>query len=83
MAAGLAGCVPMVKDELPNGDHAITTYVRMQGMTEARDDNLWVARRECHGGVVLVEETHGKDANGTWDRLVYGCTEQAEGSSTR
>ena len=74
MAAALAGCVPMVKDELPNGDHVVTTYVRLQGIAEARDDNLWAARQQCHGGVVLVEETHGVDDNGAWDRLVYGCT---------
>lgn len=74
MAASLAGCVPMTQNDLPNGDHVVTTYVRLQGLAEARDDNLWVARRQCHGGVVLVEETNGVDDNGAWDRLVYGCT---------
>ena len=80
MAASLAGCVPMTLSDLPNGDHVVTTYVRLQGMAEARDDNLWAARQQCHGGgVVLVEETNGTDDNGAWDRLVYGCTAPTRG----
>lgn len=74
MAAALAGCVPMSHENLPNGDHAVTSYVRLQGLTEARDDNLWAARRVCGGGgVVLIDEQTGVDDNGAWDRLVYGC----------
>jgi hypothetical protein len=71
----------MVQADLPNGDHVVTTYVLLQGMTEARDDNLWAARRECRGGVVLVEETNGVDENGAWDRLVYGCAAPTEESA--
>lgn len=81
MAAAVAGCVPMVHGELANGDHVVTTYVRLQGLAEARDDNLWAARRQCGGGVVLVEETHGVDDFGAWDRLVYGCTAPTEQSA--
>jgi hypothetical protein len=81
MAAALAGCVPMVQSDLPNGDHVVTTYVRLQGLAEARDDNLWAARQQCRGGVVLVEETHGVDDFGPWDRLVYGCTARTEESA--
>lgn len=73
LAAALAGCVPMEEGQLPNGDHVITTYVRLQGLSEARDDNLWAARRHCGEGVVLIEESQGVDDNGAWDRLVYGC----------
>ena len=73
----LAGCVPMQEGELPNGDHVVTTYVRLQGLGEARDDNLWVARRQCGGSVVLIDESHGVDDNGAWDRLVYGCAAPA------
>jgi len=69
----LASCVPMVRTDMPNGDHTVTTYVRLQGFEEARDDNLWVARETCHGGVILIEEQHGVDDNGLWDKLVYGC----------
>jgi len=72
-ALALAGCVPMEEGRLPNGDHVVTTYVRLQGLSEARDDNLWAARRHCGGSVVLIDETHGVDDNGAWDRLVYGC----------
>jgi hypothetical protein len=72
--ASLPCCVPMLKDDLPNGDHAVTTYVRLQGFEEARDDNLWAARQTCGArAVVLVDEQHGTDDNGMWDRLVYGC----------
>jgi hypothetical protein len=81
MAAAVAGCVPMMAGDLPNGDHVVTTYVRLQGFAEARDDNLWAARQQCHGGVVLVEETHGVDDNGAWDRLVYGCAVPLEESA--
>ncbi len=64
----------MSQEELPNGDHVVTSYVRLQGLTEARDDNLWAARQVCRGGgVVLIDERTGIDDNGTWDRLVYGC----------
>jgi hypothetical protein len=73
LAAALAGCVPMEEGQLPNGDHVVTTYVRLQGLSEARDDNLWAARRQCGEGVVLIEESQGVDDNGAWDRLVYGC----------
>ena len=73
LAAALAGCVPMEESQLPNGDHVVTTYVRLQGLSEARDDNLWVARRQCGGTVVLIDESQGVDDNGAWDRLVYGC----------
>ncbi len=73
LAVGLAACVPMSQEELPNGDHVVTSYVRLQGLTEARDDNLWAARQVCRGGVVLIDERTGIDENGTWDRLVYGC----------
>lgn len=69
----LAGCVPMRHETLPNGDHVVTSYVRLQGLTEARDDNLWAARQVCRGGIVLIDERHGVDDNGAWDRLVYGC----------
>jgi hypothetical protein len=78
LAAALAGCVPMEQGDLPNGDHVVTTYVRLQGFSEARDDNLWFARRQCGGSVVLVEETNGVDDKGAWDRLVYGCAATAE-----
>ena len=81
VAAALTACVPMVQGDLPNGDHVVTTYVRLQGMTEARDDNLWAARQQCRGGVVLVEETNGTDENGAWDRLVYGCAAPTEESA--
>ncbi len=64
----------MSQEELPNGDHVVTSYVRLQGLTEARDDNLWAARQICRGGAaVLIDERTGIDDNGTWDRLVYGC----------
>ena len=69
----LAACVPIVQADMPNGDHAVTTYVRLQGFEEARDDNLWAARQRCKGGVVLIEEREGVDECGRWDRLVYGC----------
>ena len=78
LTTALAGCVPMEGADLPNGDHVVTTYVRLQGFSEARDDNLWFARRQCGGSVVLVEETNGVDDNGAWDRLVYGCATAAE-----
>jgi hypothetical protein len=77
LAAAAAGCVPMVEDDLPNGDHIVTTYVRLQGLSEARDDNLWAARRQCGGSVVLIDESNGVDDNGAWDRLVYGCAATA------
>ena len=73
LAAALLGCVPMEQGQLPNGDRVVTTYVRLQGLSEARDDNLWVARRHCGGSVVLIDESQGVDDNGAWDRLVYGC----------
>ncbi len=69
----LAACVPIVQGEMPNGDHTVTTYVRLQGFEEARNDNLWMARQTCKGGVVLIDEQEGTDDNGRWDRLVYGC----------
>jgi len=69
----LAGCAPMIEENLPNGDHAVTTYIRVQGAEEARDDNLWAARQTCHGGVVLIQEQSGTDERGAWQRLVYGC----------
>ena len=69
----LASCVPIVRGDMPNGDHTVTTYVRLQGFEEARNDNLWVARQTCKGGVVLIEERDGVDDNGRWDKLVYGC----------
>jgi hypothetical protein len=69
----LAACVPIVQTDMPNGDHTVTTYVRLQGFEEARNDNLWVARQTCKGGVVLIEERDGVDEYGHWDRLVYGC----------
>ena len=75
LAVVMAGCVPMAEGDLPNGDHVVTTYVRLQGFSEARDDNLWLARRRCGGSVVLIEESNGVDDNGAWDRLVYGCAE--------
>jgi hypothetical protein len=75
--AGLAalggGCAPMTAVDLPNGDHVVTTYVRIQGADEARNDNLWAARQRCHGGVVLIREESGVDDEGAWRRLVYGC----------
>ena len=77
LVGALTGCVPMEEDELPNGDHVVTTYVRLQGFSEARDDNLWFARRHCGGNVVLVDESNGVDDKGTWDRLVYGCAAPA------
>ena len=73
LVAALAACVPMEQGDLPNGDHVVTTYVRLQGFSEARDDNLWFARRQCGGNVVLVDESNGVDDKGAWDRLVYGC----------
>jgi hypothetical protein len=63
----------MVRTDMPNGDHTVTTYVRLQGFEEARDDNLWMARQTCQGGVILIDEQHGVDDNGVWDKLVYGC----------
>jgi hypothetical protein len=69
----LAACVPIVQADMANGDHTVTTYVRLQGFEEARNDNLWAARQTCKGGVVLIEEREGMDDNGRWDRLVYGC----------
>ena len=69
----LAACVPIVQADMPNGDHSVTTYVRFQGFEEARNDNLWMARQTCKGGVVLIEERNGVDEHGRWDRLVYGC----------
>jgi hypothetical protein len=76
MVMTAAACVPMTEGDLPNGDHVVTTYVRLQGSREARDDNLWAARQRCHGGVVLIDEQSGTDDYGQWDRLVYGCTVQ-------
>jgi hypothetical protein len=81
LAAALAGCVPMTESELPNGDHVVTTYVRLQGLTEARDDNLWAARQRCGERVILIDETNGVDDNGAWDRLVYGCAAPTEESA--
>ncbi|HZB91894.1 MAG TPA: hypothetical protein VE397_10660 [Stellaceae bacterium] len=81
IAALLAGCVPMIASDLPNGDHVVTTYVRLQGGEEARDDNLWAARQTCHGGVVLIREDSGIDDYGAWHRLVFGCLAEASGSS--
>jgi hypothetical protein len=69
----IAACVPIVQADMPNGDHTVTTYVRLQGFEEARNDNLWAARQTCKGGVVLIEERQGVDDHGRWDRLVYGC----------
>jgi hypothetical protein len=69
----IVACVPIVQADMPNGDHSVTTYVRLQGFEEARNDNLWVARQTCKGGVVLIEERDGVDEHGRWDRLVYGC----------
>src|SRR5690348_2507759 len=82
-AAGalLAGCAPMIEEDLPNGDHAVTTYIRVQGAEEARDDNLWAARQTCHGGVVLIQEQSGSDARGAWRRLVFGCLAPATTSA--
>lgn len=71
----------MSHENLPNGDHVVTSYVRLQGMTEARDDNLWAARQICGGGIVLIDEQTGVDDNGAWDRLVYGCV--APGAEAR
>ena len=73
LAVAVAACVPMAEGELPNGDHVVTTYVRLQGESEARDDNLWAARQRCHGGVVLIDEQSGTDDNGHWNRLIYNC----------
>ena len=73
LAGLLAACVPMVRQDLPNGDHVVTSYLRLQGIDEARDDNLWAARQTCHGGVVIIREEAGHDAYGPWRRLVYGC----------
>jgi hypothetical protein len=81
LAATVAGCVPMVAGDLPNGDHTVTTYVRLQGLSEARDDNLWAARRQCGDRVVLIDESSGVDDNGAWDRLVYGCAAPTEESA--
>lgn len=81
LAASLAGCVPMEEGQLPNGDHVVTTYVRLQGLSEARDDNLWAARQTCHGGVVLIQEQSGSDARGAWRRLVFGCLAPATTSA--
>jgi hypothetical protein len=73
VATALVACAPMLEGDLPNGDHVVTTYVRLQGEREARDDNLWAARQRCHGGVVLIGEQSGTDENGHWDRLIFGC----------
>jgi hypothetical protein len=73
LVVAVGGCAPMVQSDLPNGDHVVTTYVRVQGAEEAQNDNLWAARQRCHGGIVLISETSGVDANGAWQRLVYGC----------
>lgn len=73
LTAAAAGCAPILRADLPNGDHVVTTYVRLQGASEARDDNLWAARQVCHGGVVLIDEETGTDDYGFYDRLVYGC----------
>jgi hypothetical protein len=78
LAIALAGCVPMLQRDLPNGDHVVTTYVRLQGVAEARDDNLWAARRMCGDGVVLVDQQSGEDDYGHWERLVFGCLARAD-----
>jgi hypothetical protein len=73
LVACTAGCVPMAQQDLPNGDHVVTSYLRLQGASEARDDNLWAARQTCHGGVVIIGEENGFDGYGPWRRLIYGC----------
>jgi hypothetical protein len=73
LAALVGGCASMTEADLPNGDHVITTYIRVQGAEEARNDNLWAARQRCHGDVVLIREESGVDDEGAWRRLVFGC----------
>jgi hypothetical protein len=73
IAALPAACTDMAGSALPTGDHAIRTYIGVQGVDEARDDNLGAAQQTCGGGVVLVDETSGTDGRGRYVELIYGC----------
>lgn len=63
----------------PNPDRAVTTHLsKGQGLTAARKANRRAAGRACGGGFVLVGESRGEDAQGTWVQLIYGCLAHAQ-----
>ena len=55
-------------------DHFVTSYVvKPHDLAKARRENFRQAGIACGGGIVMIDEQGGADANGGWLRLVYGC----------
>jgi hypothetical protein len=71
--AVLASCTPILREDLGNGDHAVTTYVRLFGAEGARINNERLAEQTCPDGIIRMNEGFGMDADGYYRRLEYGC----------
>jgi osmotically inducible lipoprotein OsmB len=66
----------------PEPDRVITTYVsQARGPKAARVENRRAAIRMCGGGIALINELSGTDAQGKWVRLVYGCVVEDKGEA--
>jgi osmotically inducible lipoprotein OsmB len=66
--------VPTKSTATPEPDRVITTYVsQTRGPKAARVANRRAAMHTCGGGIALINELSGTDAQGKWVRLVYGC----------
>jgi hypothetical protein len=75
LAALVAGCTPIVGQNLGGGDYAVTTRVRLQGLDEAAEQNAWAARQQCPDGFLVLDDETGRDAGGVFRRWRYGCLE--------
>lgn len=67
-------------EPLSGFDHVVTTHAPPAlGPQAARVENREVALRVCGGdGYVLIGESSGRDAHGSWFRLDYGCLAKDE-----
>ncbi|HEY0526548.1 MAG TPA: hypothetical protein VGD08_24350 [Stellaceae bacterium] len=73
LATAVAGCTPIVENELPNGNRIVQTYSRLRGIDGTQADNERIARERCPDGFLLLKEQIGSDDEGMYRRWEYGC----------
>jgi hypothetical protein len=73
LTSGVAGCTPILEDELPNGNRIVQTYSRLKGIDGTQADNARIARARCPDGFLLLREQIASDNEGLYRRWEYGC----------
>jgi hypothetical protein len=68
----LGGCVVQEHDE-SSGQHVVTSYARLHGVSGTRRDNEDVAKDVCPEGYILHDERLGQNDDGHFRRWVFAC----------